>query len=168
MSKILVVYYSLTGNTKMIADTIQETLNSDILALKPIKELKADSSMKYMWGGAQATMKIKPKLEGFSINPLDYDLVFIGTPVWAWTLSPPIRTFLSQFDFRGKKVALWVCAGGNGIKAMERFKITVKGSIILGDICFQEPITNKPEEARLKAINWSKSVAANEKSEDVN
>ena len=168
MSKILVIYYSLTGNTKMIADTIRESLNSDILALKPIKELKADSSMKYMWGGAQATMKIKPKLEDFSINPLDYDLIFMGTPVWAWTLSPPINTILSQFDFKGKKVALWVCAGGNGIKAMERFKNAMKGSIILGNICFQEPLTNKPEEAKLKAINWAQSVAANEKSEEVN
>ena len=168
MSKILVLYYSLTGNTKMIADTIQEALNSDILALKPVKELKADSSMKYMWGGAQATMKIKPKLEDFSINPLDYDLIFIGTPVWAWTFSPPIRSILSQFDFKGKKVALWVCAGGNGIKAMERFKNTVKGSNILGDICFQEPLTNGPEEAKLKAISWAKSIAANEISGNVN
>ncbi len=102
MSKILVIYYSLTGNTKMIAETIQEIVNSDILALKPVKELKADSGMKYIWGGAQATMKKKPKLEDFTIDPLAYDLIFIGTPVWAWTFSPPIRTILSLFDFRDK------------------------------------------------------------------
>lgn len=160
MVKILVIYYSLTGNTEMIAEILRETLNSDILSLKPVKELKADSSMKYMWGGAQATMKKKPKLEVFSINPLAYDLIFIGTPVWAWTFSPPIRTILSQFDFRGKKVALWLCAAGNGIKAMERFKNAMKTSIILGDICFQEPLTNKPEEAKQKAKNWAQSIIA--------
>jgi flavodoxin len=158
MSKILVIYYSLTGNTKMIAETIQQTLNADILALKPVKELKATSSMKYIYGGAQATMKKKPKLEDFTINPLAYDLIFIGTPVWAWTFSPPIRTLLSQFDFKDKKVALWVCAGGDGIKAMGRFKEAMKSSIILGDARFQEPLTNHPEDASYKAIVWVKDV----------
>lgn len=158
MLKTLVVYYSLTGNTKMIAESIAEAMNTDVLALKPVKELKADSVMKYMWGGAQATMKKKPKLEDISIDPLAYDFIFIGTPVWAWTFSPPIRTFLSQFDFTGKKVALWVCAGGDGIKAMERFKEAIKGAIILGDICFQEPLTKTPEDAKQKAIVWAKDV----------
>ncbi|MFX0059578.1 MAG: flavodoxin family protein, partial [Candidatus Heimdallarchaeota archaeon] len=95
MSRILIVYYSLTGHTKFIAETIKAAINADILALKPVKELKSDSSMKYMWGGAQATMKKKPKLEEFSIDPLAYDLIFLGTPVWAWTFTPPIRSFLS-------------------------------------------------------------------------
>jgi flavodoxin len=165
MSKTLVVYYSLTGNTRLIAEAIKENINADILGLKPVKELKANSSMKYMWGGAQATMKKKPKLEDFSIDPLAYDLIFIGTPVWAWTLSPPIRTFLSQFDFTGKKVALWACAGGNGIKAMERFKEAIKDAIILGDIRFQEPLTKAPEEAKQKAITWAKDILKTEKIE---
>jgi len=60
MSKMLIVFYSLTGNTRFIAEAIAETINADVLELKPIKELKADSGMKYMWGGAQATMKKKP------------------------------------------------------------------------------------------------------------
>ncbi len=142
MLKTLVVYYSLTGNTKMIAESIAEAMNTDVLALKPVKELKADSVMKYMWGGAQATMKKKPKLEDISIDPLAYDFIFIGTPVWAWTFSPPIRT----------------CAGGDGIKAMERFKEAIKGAIILGDICFQEPLKKTPEDAKQKAIVWAKDV----------
>ncbi|MFX1310455.1 MAG: flavodoxin family protein, partial [Promethearchaeota archaeon] len=88
MRKVLVVYYSLTGNTKMIAEAIAESIDSDILELKPVKELNAESGMKYFWGGFQATMKKKPKLEEFDINPLDYELIILGTPVWAWTISP--------------------------------------------------------------------------------
>jgi flavodoxin len=158
MSKVLVVYYSLTGNTKLIAKKIKETLNADILALKPIKELKADSSMKYFWGGAQAVMKKKPKLEEFEIEPLDYDLLFLGTPVWAWTYSPPMRSFLSKFDLSNKKVALWMCAGGDGIKAMKRFKDAVRTAKILSDICFQQPLQKRTEEAIQNLIIWINEI----------
>ena len=61
--KILIVYYSLTGNTKYIAELIKEAINADILPIKPIKELNPKGTMKFIWGGAQATMKKKPKLE---------------------------------------------------------------------------------------------------------
>ncbi|MFX1429766.1 MAG: flavodoxin family protein [Promethearchaeota archaeon] len=155
MKKVLVVYYSLTGNTKMIAQAIAESTNSDILELKPVKELKADSGMKYFWGGYQATMKIKPKLEHFDKNPLDYDIIFLGTPVWAWTYSPPIRSFLSKFDFKGKKIALWTTSEGNGVLAMNRFKDALRSAKLMGHISFQSPLKNQPESAKEQAINWA-------------
>jgi flavodoxin len=158
MSKILVVYYSLTGNTKFIAEVIAESINADILELKPVKELKADSGMKYFWGGYQATMKKKPKLEQFDINPLDYDLIIIGTPVWAWTITPPIRSFLSKFNLSGKNVALWTTSDGNGVKAMGRFKDAIKNSNIIGDIRFQKPKEIEPDKAKEKAITWAKRI----------
>ncbi|MFX1437083.1 MAG: flavodoxin family protein [Promethearchaeota archaeon] len=158
MKKVLVVFYSLTGNTKMIAEAIAESINSDILELKPVKELKADSGMKYFWGGYQATMKLKPKLEHFNKNPLDYDIIFLGTPVWAWTYSPPIRSFLGKFDLKGKNVALWTSSDGDGVKAMNRFKEALKNSNILGQISFQSPLKNKPESAKEQAIGWAKEL----------
>jgi len=126
MSKILIVYYSLTGNTQFIAETLRDTIEADILELKPIKELKANSGTRFMWGGYQSTMKKKPELMEFDINPLEYDLLILGTPVWAWNISPPMRSFLSKFDLTGKKVALWMCHAGDGVKAMERFREALK------------------------------------------
>ncbi|MFW9901671.1 MAG: flavodoxin family protein [Candidatus Thorarchaeota archaeon] len=163
MAKILVVYYSLTGNTKMIAESIVEAINSDVLELKPVKELDAESGMKYFWGGFQATMKKKPKLEEFDINPLDYDLIILGTPVWAWTLSPPIRSFLKKYDLSNKNVALWVCAQGSGVKAMDRFKDTLKDANIISEIRFQEPKQNEPDKARERAKIWAKRLVETEK-----
>jgi len=51
MSKILIVYYSLTGNTKFIAEALIDSIEADILELKPIKELKADSSTRFIGVG---------------------------------------------------------------------------------------------------------------------
>lgn len=161
MEKILVVYYSLTGNTKLIAEVIAESINSDILELKPVKELKADSSTKYFWGGYQATMKIKPKLEDFDENPLEYDIIFLGTPVWAWTYAPPIRSFLAKYDLKGKKVALWTCSAGDGRKAMSRFKDALKDINILGEIGFQDPKQHEPEVCKEKAAVWAKEIIQN-------
>ena len=163
MSKILVVYYSLTGNTKLIAETIAESINADILALKPVKELNPESGMRFFWGGAQSTMKKKPKLKEFDINPIDYELIILGTPVWAWKFSPPIRSFLSKFDLSGKNVALWTCNAGDGVKAMKLLTEALKDANIIGEIRFQEPLKHGPDEAKEKAVAWVKEIAENDK-----
>ena len=149
--KILIVYYSLTGNTQFIAEIIQEAIKADIEELKPIKELNPSSSMKYMWGGYQATMKKKPKLKPIVKNPLEYDIIFLGTPVWAWTFSPPLRSFLSLYDLTDKRVAIWTCSAGDPSKAMDRFSNALKDAQILGKIGLREPLNNNPEEAKQKA-----------------
>jgi len=158
MTKKLIVYYSLTGNTQFIAETLRDSIEADILELKPIKELNADSGTRFMWGGYQSTMKKKPKLMDFDINPLEYDLVILGTPVWAWNISPPMRSFLSKFDLTGKKVALWMCHAGDGVKAMIRFKEVLKSANIIDSISFQQPLKNDSDTNKEKAIAWIKSV----------
>ena len=156
--KILIVYYSLTGNTKYIAELIKEAINADILPIKPIKELNPKGSMKFIWGGAQATMKKKPKLEPIEINPNDYDLIFLGTPVWAWNFSPPIRSFLTEYDLSGKNVALWCCSGGSPGKTLTKLKDYIKNSEVLDEIDFNDPLENDPEGAKEKVIEWAKEI----------
>ncbi len=158
MKKVLVVYYSLTGNTKLIAEAIAESINSDILELKPVKELDADGGSKYFWGGYQATMKIKPKLKPFDTNPLEYDLIILGTPVWAWTYTPPIHSFLSKFDLSGKDVALWTCSDGDGVRAMNKFKKALKKTNILGEIRFKAPKQRSSESSKERAANWARDI----------
>jgi len=94
----------------------------------------------------------------FDINPLEYDLVILGTPVWAWNISPPMRSFLSKFDLTGKNVALWMCHAGDGIKAMIRFKETLSGANIVESISFQDPLKKDSDGNKEKAITWVESV----------
>ena len=157
-NKILIIYYSLTGNTKFIAENIQQAIHADIQPIKPVKDLNPEGGMKYLWGGMKATMKSKPKLEKIEIDPNIYDLVFIGTPVWAWTFSPPIRSFLSNYDLSGKNIALWCCSGGGPGKTLEKLENSLKNSKIVGKIDFVEPLKNNPEEAKQQAINWAKNI----------
>jgi flavodoxin len=158
MTKILIVYYSLTGNTKFIAETLKTEMNADILSLKPIKELKAESGMRYFWGGFQTCMKRKPKLESYAVRLEQYDLIILGTPVWAWRYSPPIYSFITNHDLSDKKVVLWMCYAGDGKKAMGRFKKLLENANIIAVNGFQDPKQKGREEAREKAIQFSKEI----------
>ena len=157
-NKALVVYYSLTNNTKIIAKTIQKEINCDILEIKPIKDLNPEGGAKFMWGGMQATMHKKPKLEPYIIDISKYEIIIIGTPVWAWTFAPPIRTFLSENDLKNRKIALWVCASGDGEKALMRFKKQLKDANLIGGMKVIEPTDKNMESNIAQTIEWVNSI----------
>ena len=165
MTKILIVYYSLTGSTRFIAESLKDSMDADLLELKPVKELNPDKGTKFMWGGAQSTMKKKPKLEPFEIDPLGYDLVIIGTPVWAWNFTPPVRSFLSMFDLTDKKVALWTCSAGTGNRAMNQFMKALKNSKVIGhnqfQFAFKEPLEQELTEYSIRTKAWALELLDN-------
>ena len=102
--KALVVYYSLEGNTALIADTIRETLMIPAMRIQPVKELSSTGFRKYVWGGSQVIMGFKPKLEPIAVDFQEFDVIFLGSPIWAGTFAPPIKTLLEEGYFTNKKV----------------------------------------------------------------
>jgi len=158
--KILVIFYSLTGNTKFIAETMAKEIGADLLELKPKNEIKARSFMKYFWGGKQVMMKEKPKLLPMDKNPNDYDLIFIGTPAWAWNYSPPLRSFFNQVKLRNKKIGLFCCHGGQIGKTLTKMKKELDGNVILGAMDFFEPLKNNPEKNTTLSAKWAKEITA--------
>jgi flavodoxin len=113
---VLVVFYSHSGNTRFIGEALAESLKADTFNLKLGKERYPYELITFVRGGAEALMKFKPKLD--QIPEMNcYDAVVIGTPVWARTICPPIRSFLDIYgkQFRNKKTALFcTCAGNEG------------------------------------------------------
>ena len=159
--KTLVVYYTLEGNTRFIAQKIAEATGADVLELRPKKEtVKPHSLSKYFWGGKQVMMKEKPELLPFDLNPEDYDLLFIGSPVWAWNFTPPLGTFFSQVKLTGKKIALFCSCGGAKNKTLENMEAELPGNKIVGKIDFKEPLKNNPEECAEKAKRWAIEISS--------
>ncbi|MBN1384141.1 MAG: NAD(P)H-dependent oxidoreductase [Elusimicrobia bacterium] len=156
--KKLVVFYSLDGNTKFIAENIADEVNADVLELKPRNEPKSKGFMKYLWGGREAMMRTKPELFPLERNPQDYDILFIGTPVWAWTYAPPLNTFFSTGRPSNKKMGLFCCHGGGKGKIFERMKKALSGNTILGEIDFKEPLKHNRDADAGKAKNWAKNL----------
>ncbi len=109
--KILVVYYSRTGNTRKVAEEIQNTLNCDI---EEIIDTKSRSGLlNYITSGFQASRKKLTTLEKLKNDPASYDLLIIGTPVWASNVSTPIRTYIEQNQAKFNNVAFFCTAGGS-------------------------------------------------------
>lgn len=110
--KTLVVYYSRSNITKEIAKEIQKELNCDIEEIKPLKGY--DGKTGYAKAGYESVTKKTPEIEAIENNPADYDLVVIGTPVWASTMASPVYTYLTQNKDKLNNVAFFATCGGSG------------------------------------------------------
>ena len=99
--KILVAYFSCTGTTEKIAGAIAQAVNGKLYRITPAVEMADENS--------------RPALGGETLNLKDYDVVFLGYPIW-WDLCPrPVNTFLEKYDFSGKTVIPFATSGGSSI-----------------------------------------------------
>ncbi len=153
--KKLVAYYSMGGSTRLVAGAVAEAAGADLLELVPRKEFPSGGFKAFFRGGSSAFLGERPDLRPQHVRPEDYDFIFIGTPVWAWTFSPPVRTFLSQHDFSGKRVALFCCHGGQPGKVFRKMRAAIPGAVFLGELALQEPRTNDTGVQLEKARQWA-------------
>ena len=119
--KTAIVYYSHTGNTAFAAEKIKELLNADIIRIEPVKAYPDKGFKMFLFGGKSAMMSETPKLAPYSFNAEDHDTVFIGMPIWASRITPPMRTFIKENKtaLTNKKIRVFACCSG-GIKGAEK------------------------------------------------
>ena len=103
--KPLVVFYSRTGTTKKVAESLKKLLKCDSEEILDVKSRKGPIG--YLMSGREASMKKLARIKETKKNPSFYDIVLIGTPVWAGTMSTPVRTYISQNKVNFKKVAFF-------------------------------------------------------------
>ena len=100
--KILVAYFSWSGNTKDAAQYIAQKLGADEFEIK--REKPYPTEYEPCREEAHAEIGSRPAIVGKVENMEQFDVVFIGLPVWAGTAPMPVFTFLEQYDFAGKTV----------------------------------------------------------------
>jgi len=118
--KSLVVYYSKTGVTRRAAVAISRMLGSDIEEIVDLKD--RGGIIGWLTGGRDSCLKNPTEIKRPKKDPSKYNLVIIGTPVWAFTLTPAVRTYLNKRRTRLKKIAFFCTndgSPGNTFKAME-------------------------------------------------
>jgi menaquinone-dependent protoporphyrinogen IX oxidase len=114
----LVVYFSRTGTTRSVAETIASSLGADIEA---IHEPRSRLGLRgYIHSALDATLSRWVPIDAIRRDPTRYDLVVVGTPVWGWSLSAPVRAFLSNHARRLPRVAFFVTKGGSGDRRVFR------------------------------------------------
>ncbi len=117
-NKMLVVYFSATGTTKALAETIAQTSDADILEIVP-KVPYTSADLNYnsdcRANREQQDDSARPEFEPISVNIDDYDTIFIGYPIWWGTMPKIINTFLETYDLSGKTIMPFATSGGSGI-----------------------------------------------------
>ena len=109
--KVLVIFYSRTGNTRRVAQEIMTLLHCDGEELRD--QIKRTGFVGYMRSGRQAMRKEPVHLDALVKNIQDYDVVIVGTPIWAFTMSAPIRSFLEQQKKDLPEVAFFTTSGSS-------------------------------------------------------
>jgi flavodoxin len=156
--KVLVVYYSLEGNTRLIARSIAAETYADLLELQPVRQPPPRGMGKYVQGLGSVFRKDMPPLQPFITRPGNYDLIFLGTPVWAGTYASAYNTYFSQVEIVNRKVALFCCHRGHKGQVFENMTSRLAGNEIVGTIDFNEPACRDTEAAQARARSWARAI----------
>lgn len=158
--KILIVYYSLQGNTRQVAECIRKINNGTVFELELTKPYSLASS--YTIGMAHTLRGHLPKLVK-SIDVKEYDTIIIGAPVWAYTFPPPIRSFLkkNKYSLAGKDLAFFCTHAGNYGKYFTKLEEVCNESNILGGHDFLHVSKKSQEDLYEEVEKWLTSIGLN-------
>ena len=124
-NKSLVTYFSASGVTKKVAEKLAEAAGADLFEIKP-EVAYTEADLNWMDKKSRSSIEMndksfRPAIAEKYNNMADYDVVYVGFPIW-WYVAPTIiNTFLESYDFSGKTIVLFATSGGSG------FGDTVKG-----------------------------------------
>lgn len=151
--KTLVVFYSRSGNTRRIAEMIARHLDADIQEL--VDKKGRAGMLGLLRAGRDAVKKKTTDLEALTYRPGDYQLIVVGTPVWASNPAPAVRSFLQSHDLSGKKVALFCTMNARGgEQACVILKDLIRGGEVVGHlaVAMKKQSQDQVEE---KVIQWA-------------
>lgn len=154
--KVLVAYFSWGGNTKLIAEKIHSKTGGDIFRIETKVPYPTDyNETAYGVAKKQHEEGTKPELKE-NKNVSGYDIIFVGTPAWWYTMAPAVKTFLSENNFEGKTIVPFITHGGGGKYTIaEDMGKLAKGSKVLAPFVVYEngdSSTDKELEKWLEAI----------------
>ena len=157
MSKVLVCYFSASGITRKVAESIKNTISGDIFEIEPITKYTSED---LDWTNKQSRSTIemgnksfRPPIKNKVTNMNDYDTVIIGFPVWWYTAPTIINTFIEENDLSNKKVYIFVTSGGSSFAgSLKDLKNTYPNINFISGKRFTENITKE------EVINWLKQA----------
>ena len=148
MSKKLVAYFSASGVTAKVAETLAEAIGADIFEIEP-KVPYTEADLNWMDKKARSTIEMsdhasRPEIAAKRDNMKDYDTIFVGFPIW-WYVAPTIiNTFLESYDLTGKTIIPFATSGGSDIgKTNERLTPSCKGAKLLNGKVFKHNVGHK-------------------------
>lgn len=136
--KTLIVYYSWSGNTRQVAQQIQQAIQADAVELKTVDPYPADYRQTTAQAKREQEAGYRPPLQSPISNLDAYDVIILGSPNWWGTVALPIFTFLETHDLTGKTIAMYVTHEGSRLgRSMDDLKRLCPGSTILDGLAIR-------------------------------
>lgn len=138
--RVLVLYYSQSGNTAAAADTVARKIGADLAVLQETR------SRRGVFGSLRSVFEVltgrHTKLLPLDVDPATYDLIVLGTPVWAARMSTPVRTFIEDHTSRLNHVAFFCTQGSSGGEAVMSAMQTATGRAPVATLVLSHPDLN--------------------------
>ena len=156
MSKTLVAYFSASGVTAKAAQRVAEQAKADLFEIKPTV-LYTDADLNWNDKKSRSSVEMadpssRPAISSKVENMAQYDTVIIGFPIWWYTAPTIIKTFLEQYDFADKKIALFATSGSSG---MGKTAQDLKPSVADTAHFVSEKMLNRASDAEI--LSWVQS-----------
>lgn len=147
MSKVLVVYFSHSGNTKVVAEKISSILGGDIFEIVTVEKYP----IKYNLVVNQAKKEIEDQIKPVLLNRLahfnDYDTIVIGYPMWWYTCPMAVFTFLESYDFSGKVILPFCTHEGSALStSIEDIKKVIPNAIVKEGLAIRGSKVNESDQ----------------------
>jgi len=149
--RVLVVCYSRTGNTRRVAEALVEALrrrNCNPTLEEIVERKDRDGLLGLFRAGADATFNRETEIEDIKSDVAEFDVVVVGTPVWAFTAAPAVTTFLRRYGGKIKKAAFFCTLGAKGAKRALAKMRNVSGKQPLAEAAFYAKSIKKGDFAK--------------------
>ena len=154
MSRKLVAYFSASGITVKVAENLAEAIGADLFEIAPAVQYTNDD-LDWRNENSRSSIEMKnpasrPAVDTIRDNMDEYDVIFVGFPIW-WYVAPTIiNTFLEQYDLAGKTIIPFATSGGSGMgKTNEVLKPSCPASTLLEGRVF------KSNASKEELVGWA-------------
>ena len=148
MSRKLVAYFSASGVTAKVAENLTDALGADLFEIVP-KVRYTKSDLEWRDKTSRSTIEMndpssRPEIESLRDNVAEYDMIYVGFPIW-WYVAPTIiNTFLESYDFADKTIIPFATSGGSGMgKTNEKLEPSCPGATLKAGKVFSMTATRQ-------------------------
>lgn len=157
--KRLVVYYTRTGNTRKAAEAIATACGGDLEEIREVG-VKRAGLLGWLRAGRDGMRKKNVTIEAPRRRAGDYDVVFVGSPVWGWNLAPAIRSYLEATDVGSRPIAFFCTMSGSGESGtFASMRSLVPGAKVVGELAIRERELGDPVALRDRVASWVAEVS---------
>ena len=161
--KILILYNTVDGNTAAVAKSIADKVGADVSQIVRVNKRYGYGFFNMLKSRLEVMFKRRPGIFPFKHDPRDYDLIFIGTPVWYDSYNPVFNTLFEVIKIYDRKIAIFSTGETEKEKALDKLAEKLHESVLLGRFHCVEPIWEDDEAVTEKiladAAEWAQGIA---------